>query len=236
MPTSAARQRGGVVDAVAGHRDDPPLACAVAAHDLVLALRQHLGLDLVDAELRSRPPRRSSRLSPVSMTMRSPSRRSGRSASARRRLDRVGDRRPGRPRHRPPRRTSPSGPRPGGGRRPPSTATHRRLGPASRRALPSSDPAAVDRRRRRPCRSRTSKSLGSREAPGLAPWRRRRWPRPAGARSPAPGSPRAAGARSVDPLRRLDGDDLGLALGQRAGLVDDEGVHLARSAPGLRRS
>ena len=49
-PDVRRRQRGRVVDAVAGHRDRAP-GLLQRAHHLGLALGQHLGLDLVDAEL-----------------------------------------------------------------------------------------------------------------------------------------------------------------------------------------
>ena len=64
------RQRGRVVDAVAGHRDDAPLRLQRSARRRLL-LRQHLRFDLVDAEL---PGHRLGRLrlSPVSMTIRCP--------------------------------------------------------------------------------------------------------------------------------------------------------------------
>ena len=75
------RQRRRVVDAVAGHGHDAPFLLQ-ALHRLGLLLRQHLGDHLVDAELPAPPPRPWSRLSPVSITMRSPSACSSRIASA----------------------------------------------------------------------------------------------------------------------------------------------------------
>ena len=48
---------GGVVDAVAGHRDDSALA-AEALDDVALVVGQHLGLDPVDAEAAGRRLRR----------------------------------------------------------------------------------------------------------------------------------------------------------------------------------
>ena len=55
----------------------------------------------------------------------------------------------------------------------------------------------------------------------------RRWPRPADARCRAPGWRRAAAARSPRPRRAAcTAATLGLAFGQRAGLVDDERVDL----------
>ena len=49
QPEVGLRERGGVVDAVADHRDDPPLGLQ-ATHDVDLVRREHLGDDLVDAD------------------------------------------------------------------------------------------------------------------------------------------------------------------------------------------
>ena len=52
------RQRGRIVDAVAGHRDAfaPRLQ---RLDDRGFLIREHLGLDLIDADRFARPPRRS---------------------------------------------------------------------------------------------------------------------------------------------------------------------------------
>ena len=72
-------QRRRVIDAVADHGDAAALV-AQPEHHLALALREDSRLDLVDTERCRHRPRRV-RLSPVSITMRSPSCRSARSAA-----------------------------------------------------------------------------------------------------------------------------------------------------------
>ena len=72
-----------------------------------------------------------------------------------------------------------------------------------------------------------SKSGDGREVELALLARRRRSQAPADARSPAPRSPPvAATSFSSNPLAANDGHDLRLAFGERAGLVDDEGVDL----------
>ena len=68
-----------------------------------------------------------------------------------------------------------------------------------------------------------------RPAAARAPRRRARWRRPADARCRAPGWRPAAAARPRSTGRRPDGHHLGPALGQRAGLVDDQGVDLLQA-------
>ena len=46
-------QRRGIVDAVAGHRDDVPAGAQLAQRDCCLSCRSDAGLELVDAELAS---------------------------------------------------------------------------------------------------------------------------------------------------------------------------------------
>ena len=70
-----------------------------------------------------------------------------------------------------------------------------------------------------------------------APSRRRRSPRRADARSPARRSPRsAARSASSKPIARHDRGHLRLALGERAGLVDHQRVDRSPCAPAPRRS
>ena len=76
-----ARERGRVVDAVARHRDAPPLALR-AARSRRPWPSAGPRRSPSRCRARARPPRRCARLSPVSMTMRSPSASSARSASA----------------------------------------------------------------------------------------------------------------------------------------------------------
>ena len=111
MPTSAAASAGASLmpsPAIATTRPSPAAAC----DRLAFLLRQHLGLDLVDAELAARRPRRCVRLSPVSMTMRRPSSCRALDRLRRRRLDRIGDADAARRACRRPRRTPPSAPSP----------------------------------------------------------------------------------------------------------------------------
>ena len=109
MPTSAAASAGASLTPSPAIATTRPCSRS-RLHDRALLLRQHLGLDLVDAE----PPATASavvRLSPVSMTMRTPAVAQRRERLGRRGLDRVGDR--DQPGHRAvrPRRTSPLPPR-----------------------------------------------------------------------------------------------------------------------------
>ncbi len=94
---------GGVVDAVADHGDDPALGLQ-AADDVDLVGGQHLGDDRRRCRPRRRRPGRRRSLSPVSSTGRSPRPRSSAIASARGRLDGVGDDEHGRGPRRPSRR------------------------------------------------------------------------------------------------------------------------------------
>ena len=68
-------ERGGVVDAVADHRDDPALVLE-APDDVDLVGGEHLGDHVVDADLGGDGARRRGSLSPVSSTGRRPSPRS----------------------------------------------------------------------------------------------------------------------------------------------------------------
>ena len=90
-PDIGGGKRRSVVDAVAGHRDDPTFLPQTFDR-LALVLRQNFGLDF--AQCRACAPTASAvaRLSPVSITTRTPASLSARTASGRRRLDRVGDR------------------------------------------------------------------------------------------------------------------------------------------------
>ena len=81
-PEVGLRERGRVVDAVADHRDDAALAPAGARTTVGLVGGQHLGDDLVDADLVRRRRARCAALSPVSRTGRSPSALSAATASA----------------------------------------------------------------------------------------------------------------------------------------------------------
>ena len=117
QPEVGLRERGGVVDAVADHRDHAALGLQ-PAHDRDLVLREHVGDDvhLVDADLasdrRARRPRCRRSAAPAAGR----AQRSSATARRRRRLDGVGHdeqaRAPARPSRRPPR----CGPR---SRRPP---------------------------------------------------------------------------------------------------------------------
>ena len=84
-------QRGRIVDAVAGHRHAAALAACSALDLRLLLLGQDFRHHFVDAELAERRLRACVRLSPVSMTIRMPSRWSAAIASAAVVLDRVGD-------------------------------------------------------------------------------------------------------------------------------------------------
>ena len=73
-------QRRRVVDAVAGHRDDPPGLLQLCDHRALL-IGQHLGLDIGRCRAAARRPSPWSRLSPVSMMTLMPSAASAFSAS-----------------------------------------------------------------------------------------------------------------------------------------------------------
>ena len=112
------RERGRVVDAVADHRDDAALGLQ-AADDVGLVGGQHLGDDLVDADLGGDGAGGRLRCRRSAAPGRSPSAFSDATASAERRLDGVGDDEDGGRAARPSRRRSRSAraPRRRGGRR-----------------------------------------------------------------------------------------------------------------------
>ena len=197
MPTCACASAGRVVDAVAGHRDDAALGLQPLDRRGLL-LGQHLGLDLVDAELAARRPRAVVRLSPVSITTRMPSAWSV-CKRRRRAISLIGSatrEQPGR-RGRRPRQHDASG-RPGAARRP-------RSGEVAR-----IDPERGEERRvadrdasgRRPCRSTPLPGIGAeigtrrRAASPRSSAPLRRSPRPADARCRARGWRPGAAARS----------------------------------------
>ena len=142
MPTSACASAGRVVDAVARHRDDAALRLQPLDDRLPSARGSTSATTSSMPELARRPPRRSSRLSPVSMTTRMPSARSAASASGVGRLDRVGDAEEPAPAV-------------------PSTATNMTVCAVARAARRRAPPAPPSRRRARPsargCRPRRAR-------------------------------------------------------------------------------
>ena len=131
MPTCGLSERRRVVDAVARHRHDAALVLQ-ALHRLGLLVRQHLGDDLVDPETAARRRRRSSRLSPVSMTIADALRVKLADRVGGRVLDRIGDAEQAR-------------------RAAPSTATNMTVCPSARSASARSREIARRRCRDRPC-------------------------------------------------------------------------------------
>ena len=89
MPTSAAASAGASLTPSPAMATTRPSRRSRSTH-VRLVLRQHLGLDLVDAELRATACA-VVRLSPVSMTMRMPSSSQRGERGGRRRLHRIGD-------------------------------------------------------------------------------------------------------------------------------------------------
>ena len=91
MPTSASASAGASLTPSPAMATTRPSRAQALRRRACFLLGQHLGLDLVDAELARRPPAAVVRLSPVSMTMRMPSARRLVERRRRRRLDRIGD-------------------------------------------------------------------------------------------------------------------------------------------------
>ena len=212
-----------VVDAVAGHRDHVPFGLKPLDH-LPFLLGQHLGPDLVDPEfprhglggraavarehddsqaLGVESPTASGADSLIGSAM--PSRPAG-SAVDRDEDDRLA--------------VACGASRPVLASSPASTPSS-----SSSFALPIATALAVDG-------ARTPRPVSDSNAcawPAFSPRSRQPWrsPRPADARSRAPGSRPGAGARTrPDPAAGHDGDQARLALGERSGLVDDQRVDL----------
>ena len=221
MPTSAARQRRRVVDAVAGHRDLAAFGLQ-PVDELGLVLRPDLAVHLVDAECRATASA-VVRPSPVAMTMRSPAALQARDRLRRRLLDRVGHRDEAGERavhgqeHRRSRRRGADAPRSlaDDSRRRPRPRASARCCRAPARALdlaadadagcPIRNPRPASARPRR----RASATIAAR----------------ADARCPGPGWRRAAAPRLGECRRRaIDVAKRGPPFGQRAGLVDDQRV------------
>ena len=189
-PTSASASAG------ASFTPSPAIAttrpCAFSApDDLVLVLGQDLGLDIVDAQ----PAGHRLGGGPVVAGQHDDADAVGpqRLQRLRRaRLDRIGDRDdpagPAVDRQ----RTAPWRPRAGVRPRAPPGRRGRRPGPRISLALPR-DTMRPPTLPTTPLPVTEAKSRDVLHRPGPAPWRRRRWPRPAGARSTAPGWPPATG-------------------------------------------
>ena len=224
-------QRGGVVDAVAGHGDDAALG---------LQALDRLGLP------RRAGPRRSTssipsvratasavvRLSPVSMTTRTPSALRSADGFGRRFLDGIGHAEEAR-------------------HGAVDAEEHHGL-PVARGALGAGGQLAAGRRPSRPGAALPSATTASADSTPVTPWPVTTGTHPprAGAapRSAAPARTAAASGCSLacsSPAARAstsafgkagrggDGHQPGLALGERAGLVDDHGVDLLHRLEGL---
>ena len=221
-------ERRRVVDAVAGHGDLGALRAKLLDQRL-LALRQHVGADLVDAELCRDGLGGHAALSPVAMMMRQPALVQRADSFAASGLDRIGDGDDaGQPafdgdEHRclalRPQRVCRS-------HRAPAASTPRS---AIIAALPSATrrPFTVPVT---PLPVTASKSVAARDRRAALPRRLRRSPRPADARNRAPAL--AASASSRPSSKSFGRDHVGQlrpALGQRAGLVDDQRVDMGEA-------
>ena len=235
MPTSARRQRGRVVDAVAGHGHHAALGLE-AADDLGLLLGQDLGVHLVDAELARHRPR-GGRAVAGEHDDAEAVRLELANRLARGRLDRDrprrGGPRPRRPRRRTPRSGPPrAAPRPARRARRASTPSS-----SSRRALPSADAAPVDLAGH-PLPGERAKRVDARPAPRRA----RRAPATIAAasgcslpRSSARGEAQERPPRSCS-AAATHRDEARLALGERARLVHDQRVDLLEASRAPRRA
>ena len=166
------------------------------------------------------------RLSPVSMTTRTPAAAQRPQRGRRRRLDRIGDGDHAgglsvdRDEDRRSRR------RGAAARPPPRSSSSRRQRSARKSAVADRHGAAVDRAAT-PLPASASKVRAPRQGQPLLLAPPRRSPPPAGVRSTAPGWRRgAARSSAAKPGAARNGDDARLAFGQRAGLVDDQRVDL----------
>ena len=220
MPTSAAASAGGIVDAVAGHRHDASFVLE-PLHDGDLVLRQHLGDDVVDPEL-SRD-RLGGRLAVARQHHHSDAHAAQCGDRLRRgRLDRVGDTDEA---TEAPIDADEDDGRGGGsdglGRRRDGTDFDASPGQEGRAA--ADDGRAIDRARHALALQRVEIADGRQIEPAIP-----RCGEDGGAQRMFAGTLDAREPAQqqvgVEPIGRLQGRDPGLALRERAGLVDHDGV------------
>ena len=232
-PDVGPRERRRVVHAVAGHRDDLPARCSrsIAA---ALSCGSTSAIDLVHCRARAPTARAVRSSSPVSMMIRTPRARAALRSPRRRGLDRVGHDEHARRADRPRPRTPPSRRARARLRRAPRARRRRRARALISRSLPTATRVPptlagdAQPRVRLEVDDRALSRAAAASAPTIRPAASRARARPrrsharADARSRARPPPQAQHLGLVEALGREHALQARLALGQRAGLVDDQ--------------